>query len=114
MGKRALLVGALMVFIFSFTLAVAKHHTAEERGKAHFNNPAFAGGKKACSTCHPDGRGLEGAGTKTKFSIMGGEQGSLEEAINICIVMANKGKALDVTSTEMQEISRYIKSLGTK
>ena len=114
MRKRTLLIVVCMVYAFSFTLAIAKHHTAEERGKAHFNNPAFAGGKKSCSTCHPEGRGLEGSGAKTKFSIMGGEQGSLEEAINICIVMANKGTALDVNSTEMQEISSYIKSLGAQ
>jgi len=114
MEKRILLLGVFMVFAFSCTLAVAKHHTAEERGKTHFNNPAFAGGKKSCSTCHPGGRGLEGAGAKAKFSIMGDEQGSLEEAINICIVMANKGTALDVNSTEMQEMSSYIKSLGSQ
>jgi len=98
--------------VFSFTLAFAEHHTPEERGKAHFNNPMFAGGKKSCSMCHPAGNGLEGAGAKTKFSIMGGEQASLEEAINICIVNANKGKAIDVNSAEMQELASYIKSLG--
>ncbi len=112
MGKRTTLVSALLVFVLSCTLAIAKHHTAEERGRAHFNNAAFAGGKKSCSTCHPNGRGLEGAGAKTKFSIMGGEQNSLEEAINICIINANKGVAIDDNSVEMQEIASYIKSLG--
>jgi cytochrome c len=106
-----LLLAAFLVFAFSFTLAFAKHHTAEERGKTHFNNPAFAEGKKSCNTCHPNGRGLEGAGAKTKFSIMGGQQSSLEEAINICIVNANKGNAIDDNSTEMQELVSYIKSL---
>ena len=114
MRKRFLLSLGFLVLAFAFTSAYAKHHTAEERGKAHFNNPTFAGGKKSCSTCHPDGRGLEGAGAKTKFSIMGGEQGSLEEAINICIVQANKGTAQDVNSIEMQELSSYIRSLGTR
>ena len=113
MKKKTVVVFLLLIFIFTFTLAFAKHHTAEERGKAHFNNATFAGGKKSCSTCHPNGRGLRGAGTKKKFSIMGGEQGSLEEVINICIVNATKGTALDVNSTEMQELASYIKSLGT-
>ena len=45
---------------------------------------------------------------------MGGEQSSLEQAINVCIVNANKGNALDVNSTEMQELSSYIKSLGVQ
>jgi cytochrome c len=111
-GKRTVLVLVLLVFACSFTLAFAKNHTAEERGKAHFNNKTFAGGKKACSTCHPNGRGLEAAGTKTSFGIMGGKQGSLEEVINVCVVNANKGNALDVNSVEMQEMTAYIKSLG--
>jgi len=111
MVKRTLFVAALLVFAFSITLALAKHHTAEERGKAHFNNPAFAGGKKSCNTCHPGGSGLEKAGGKTKFNIMGAEQNSLEEAINVCIVNANKGNAIDVESTEMQEMVSYIRSL---
>ena len=106
-----LLLSVFLVFAFSFSVAFAKHHTAEERGKTHFNNPAFAGGRKSCNTCHPNGRGLEGAGAKTKFSIMGGEQSSLEDAINVCIVNANKGNAIDDNSTEMQELISYIKSL---
>ena len=114
MARRTLLVSSLLVFVISVTLAFAKHHTAEERGKAHFNDPAFAGGKKSCNTCHPDGSSLEGAGAKTKFSIMGGDQNSLEEAVNVCIVNANKGNAIDVNSTEMQEMVSYIKSLGAQ
>ena len=96
----------------AFTLAVAEHQTPADKGKTHFNNPEFAGGKKACNSCHPNGRGLEGAGTKSSFAIMGGQQASLEEAINMCIVNANKGDALKVLATEMQEIVSYIKSLG--
>ena len=114
MGKRTLLVLVVLIFALSFSLAFAAQQTPEENGKAHFNNAGFAGGKKSCNTCHPNGRGLEGAGAKTKFSIMGGEQGSLEDAVNICIVNANKGNALEVNSVEMQEMVAYIKSLGAK
>jgi len=111
MAKKILLAAGLLVFVFSVTLAFADKHTAVERGRAHFNNPAFAGGKKACSKCHPNGKDLEGAGAKTKFNIMGGEQNSLEEAVNVCIVNANKGNAIPVDSTEMQEIVSYIRTL---
>jgi cytochrome c len=114
MRKSTVLAAVLLVFAFSCTLAIAKNHTAEERGKAHFNNPAFAAGKKSCSTCHPNGRGIEGAGAKTAFSIMGGAQDSLEQVINVCIVNANKGNALEANSTEMQELVSYIKSLGAQ
>lgn len=100
----------MVIFVFAVSFAFAKHHTPEERGKAHFNNPAFAGGSRPCSACHPNGSGLEGAGAKSEF--MGGTQPTLEGAINLCIVNANKGNALDVNSAEMQEIESYIRSLG--
>jgi len=87
-----------------------------EKGKALFNDPKFAGGTsgKSCNTCHPNGKGLENAGTKKKFGIMGQKQNSLEEAVNFCIVNANKGKAIDVKSEDMKNIVAYIKSLGKK
>ena len=95
-----------------FTLAVAEHLSPAEKGKILFNNPEFAGGKRSCNSCHPNGRGLEDAGTKSSFAILGGRQASLEEAINMCIVNANKGDVLKVLATEMQELVSYIKSLG--
>jgi len=83
--KNSTMLVALPVFIaMAFSVAFAMNHTPEERGKAHFNNPNFAGGKKACSTCHPGGSGLSGVGDKKEFHIMGHQQGSLEEAINEC------------------------------
>lgn len=114
MKKKRFMALAFSVFLLSASLVVAKHHTAEERGMAHFNNPQFAEGRKSCSTCHPGGRGLKDAGAKTEFFIMGSKQASLEEAVNICIINANKGKAIDVNSIEMQEIVSYIKSLGSQ
>jgi len=107
-----LIIISTLTLPLAFTLAVAEHQTPADKGKTHFNNPEFAGGKKACNSCHPNGRGLEGAGTKSSFAIMGGQQASLEEAITMCIVNANKGDALKVLATEMQEIVSYIKSLG--
>jgi len=114
MKKKALMLIGLAAFVFSSTFASAMNHTAEERGKAHFNNPLFADGKKSCSTCHLNGRGLKDAGTKTAFTIMGGKQASLEEVINVCIVNANKGNPLDTNSTQMQELASYIKSIGSQ
>ena len=107
-----LIIISTLTLPLAFTLAVAEHLSPAERGKIHFNNPEFAGGKKACNSCHPNGRGLEEAGTKSSFAIMGGQQASLEEAINMCIVYANEGEVLKVLATEMQELVSYIKSLG--
>ena len=39
---------------------------------------------------------------------------SLEDASNVCIIMANKGKAIDPKSEDMKNLVAYIKSLGKK
>lgn len=87
-----------------------------EKGKALFNDPKFGGGTtgKSCNSCHPDGKGLEKAGKKKEFSIMGQKQKGLEEAVNFCIVNAMKGKAIDPKSEDMANIVAYIKSLKAK
>ncbi len=82
------------------------------KGKALFNDPKAFGGSIACSFCHPDGKGLEDAAEQKDWSTPAGKARTLEEAINFCIVNANKGKALDVKSPQMASIVAYIKSLG--
>jgi len=85
-----------------------------ERGKALFNDVNLGNGKagKSCNSCHPEGRGLEKAGTKSEFNIMGQRQGSLEDAVNFCIKMALKGEPIETDSQQMKDIVAYIKSLG--
>lgn len=99
-----------------FTGAFAAKHLPEERGKALFNDVKFAGGAagKSCGSCHPDGKGVEKAGEKKEFKIMGKTQKSLEEAVNFCIENANKGKAIDAKSDQMKDMVAYIKSLAKK
>jgi cytochrome c len=99
---------AVLGLIFSVAFAA----TPGERGKKLFNDSTAFGGKKACNDCHPNGRGLKGAGAKKRFGIMGRTQNSLEETVNTCIVNANKGKAIPEDSEEMKDIVAYIKSLG--
>lgn len=105
---------SLAAFGLLLSFAYAKHHTPEERGNTLFNDAKFAGGIKACNSCHPGGKGLEKAGDKKEFQLMGGNQKSLEEAVNTCIVNANKGKAIDVKSDQMKELVAYIKTLKVK
>ena len=97
-----------------FSTAIAKQHLPEERGKTLFNDAKLGGGTsgKSCNSCHPDGKGLEKAGSKKEFGIMGKQQKSLEEAVNFCIENALKGKAVDPKSDKMKDIVAYIKSLG--
>ena len=91
-----------------------KADTAIERGKTLFNDMTFGNGTagKSCNTCHPGGRGLEAAGDKKEFHIMGQTQNSLEEAVNICIEMPLKGTAIDPESQDMKDIAAYIRSLN--
>jgi len=107
--KTALLSVIAIGLIFSFAFAAGN----VEKGKALFNDPKFAGGTagKSCSSCHPDGKGVEKAAEKKEFGIMGKKQMSLEEAVNFCIMNANKGKAIDPKSEQMKDIVAYIKSL---
>jgi len=105
---------SLLVMGLIVSGAFAMKHLPEERGKTLFNDAKAFGGTKACGECHPGGKGLEKAGEKKEFKIMGKTQKSLEEAINFCIVNAAKGKAIDVKSEKMKDIAAYIKSLGKK
>lgn len=114
MKTLKILMISLMICIMIFSVSFAMKHLPEERGKALFDDPYFAGGVKPCNSCHPNGRGLGKAAQKKEFHIMGKTQKSLEEAVNFCIVNANKGKAIDKGSEEMKDIVAYIKSLGGK
>ena len=80
-----LLIISTLTLHLACTLAFAEHPTPATKGKIHFNNPEFAGGKKACNSCHPNGYGLKEAGTKNNFTIMGVQVDSLEEAVNMWI-----------------------------
>jgi hypothetical protein len=107
---------SLMAIVFVFFLActpttVTKGDTG--KGKLVFNDVNFAAGTsgKSCNSCHPDGKGLEKSGEKKEFTIMGQNQNSLEEAVNVCIEMALKGKAINTKSEDMVNIVAYIKSL---
>lgn len=87
-----------------------------EKGKALFNDPKAFGGTagKSCGSCHPDGKGLEKSGAKKEWKNPAGMWTSIEDAINACIIMANKGNAIDLKSEQMKDIVAYIKSLEKK
>ena len=98
--------------IFSFAFAAGN----VEKGKALFNDPKAFGGtaKKSCGTCHPNGQGLEKSGAMKEWKNPAGMWLSLEDASNVCIIMAMKGKAIDPKSEEMMNLVAYIKSIGKK
>ncbi len=75
-----------------------------EKGKKLFHDPGLGTTGKSCNSCHPEGKGLEQAGSRT----------DLPEIINGCITIPLKGKAIDPKSAEMESLVLYIKSLGAK
>ncbi len=89
-----------------------------EKGKTIFNDPkAFSGtAGKSCASCHPDGKGLEKSAMKGKkeWKNPAGMWLNLEDAINVCVILANKGTTMDPKSEDMKEIVAYIKSLEKK
>ena len=104
---------AVILIVMLASSALAMHHTPEDRGKTLFNDPKLGGGTsgKSCNTCHPDGKGLVGVAEKREWKNPGGMFKSLAETVNTCIVMALKGKALDVNSDQMKDLISYLKSL---
>jgi cytochrome c553 len=113
MNDKKILLLSIALTAVMLSAAMAAGDAA--KGKILFNDPTFADGVRACSNCHPDGRGLENAAGRKVFHIGRQTQRSLEEAVNACIVNAAEGKAIDPKSAEMQDIVAYIKSLkGTK
>ncbi|MFN3481078.1 MAG: hypothetical protein ACK415_11950 [Thermodesulfovibrionales bacterium] len=87
-----------------------------EKGKALFNDPKLGGGTsgKSCNSCHPDGKGLMGGKKEYVTPAPGGKKKThktLEEAVNWCIEMALKGKAIDPKGEDMANIVAYINSL---
>ena len=84
------------------------------KGQVLFNDPSLGTNGSTCGACHPGGSGLEQAGAtgKVQWRTPAGTTTSLEEAINVCITAALKGKALDKKSEKMQDLVAYIKSLG--
>ena len=90
----------------------------EKRGKALFNDPKLSGSSfgVSCNTCHPGGKGLENSGAtgKTVWRSCTGEQKSLENSINSCILTANKGQPIGLYSQEMKDLVAYIKALSKK
>ncbi len=112
---KGLKIALLVVFIVSLGTGMAFAAGASvKKGKALFNDTKLGTAGNSCNTCHPDGKGLEGAGAKKEWKTPAGASKTLADAVNTCITMALKGKALDVKSDKMKSIVKYIKSLGSE
>jgi cytochrome c5 len=106
----------IAIAILVACVAPALNPKPEYRGKALFNDTKLGGGtaERSCSTCHPDGKGLEGIGSKKEWKTPAGDFKTLEETVNICIAMALKGTALDVKSEQMKDLVSYMRTIKPK
>jgi cytochrome c553 len=100
--KMALLSIMATGLLYSFAFAAGD----VAKGKVLFNDPKLGGNTSgnSCSSCHPDGKGLEKAADRK----------DLETFVNSCIENALKGKAIDPKSQEMANLVAYLKSLKKK
>lgn len=102
MKKTCLIIG-LALFIAIYAGLGISGEASVEGGKQLFNDSTLGGSSNvtSCSTCHPDGKGLERAG----------EKDNLVQMIKTCIERPLKGNAPDEQSMEMESLKLYIKSL---
>ncbi|SNB45244.1 c-type cytochrome [Geobacter sp. DSM 9736] len=85
------------------SLAVAAEGPSLEKGKELFGSSKLGTNGKSCATCHPGGKGLEGAARLS--------DSKLSEIINACIEKPLNGKALNPASQEMKSLMAYIRTL---
>ncbi len=104
MKRSALFVLIVLVTVVGVNIVFAAEGASIEKGKALFNDLKLGTTGKSCNTCHPDGKNIQQAGTKS----------NLDQIVNACITHSIKGKALDPQSVEMQSLLLYIRSLGAK
>ena len=95
---------ALSLFLATTTFATEVPTTA--LGKQLFEADNLGTNGKSCSSCHPQGKGLE--------EIAAYDDGMLKEMVNFCIRDAMKGKMMDLESTEIESFLLYLRSFQGK
>lgn len=99
-GKARITVAILFGTLMAGNLPAAERPSAA-LGEKLFRDPTLGGNAKSCNTCHPDGKGVEDAGTRP----------DLAQVINRCISGPLAGNKIPEDSTEMQSLILYIRSL---
>lgn len=95
-----------LALLLTATSALAVEVPAKELGKQLFEATTLGSNGKSCSSCHPQGKGLEGIGAY--------DDGTLKEMINFCIRDALKGKMINPKSTELDSLLVHLRSLQSK
>ena len=93
----------IIAAVLAGSLAISQEQASSDKGRMLFNDPKLGANGKTCNTCHPNGKGLERAGSRA----------NLVDIINGCITIPLKGTAFAPQSVEMQSLVLYIKSLSS-
>jgi cytochrome c peroxidase len=102
MKRKSCGIIVFLFMVFNAQVGVTEDTTKIELGKQLFNDTtlAMSTNEKSCNSCHPDGKGI-GAIAKGDYTGM----------INLCIVGALKGQALEKDSENMEAMQTYLQSL---
>ena len=102
MKKKIWLAGFLAVLIAAGS-GLAAGKSSAELGRELFNDAKLGGStnEASCNSCHANGKGLENAVGKKKFSRL----------INTCLIDRMAGEKIDGRSVSMRSHKKYIKSL---
>jgi cytochrome c len=74
------------------------------RGKELFDSKELGTNGMSCSTCHPDGKRLQGVAALADED--------LAATVNACLSGPLKGKTLDPGSTDMKSLMLYLKGFA--
>lgn len=97
-----LIVTFLLLLLVPSPCLAAKAPTSD-LGKQLFESPTLGNNGKSCSSCHPQGKGLE--------KITDYDDAKLKGMINSCIRGALKGEVLAPESAELDSMLIYLRSL---
>jgi cytochrome c peroxidase len=102
--KKQIWLAAVPAILLAAGIAGAAGKSSVETGKEMFNDPKLSGSANdsSCNSCHAEGKGLENAAGKKKFS----------KLINNCLVGKMEGEKLDGRTVSMRSLKKYIQSLG--
>ncbi len=93
-----------ILLMFALPCAVsALEAPSRATGKILFETPHLGTSGQSCASCHLDGKGLE--------QLRRMDDATLTATVNRCIASALRGSPLDPSSTEMESLILYLRSL---
>jgi cytochrome c peroxidase len=104
MKKSITVIFALMAVPLFFAAAYGEGNA--EKGKVLFNDPQLGGGKAgvSCNSCHPDG----------KNAAKEADDKGVRQIINTCIQKALQGNPIDPSSSQMDDLVAYLRSVKSR